>query len=293
MRRAVVVAAVLVPAVLAGAGPVDALRETTWEQAAAQFRFPVYEPQYTLGLKLSAISTDVCEQNGIQPEEVSATYGDPFSRRRPSFSIVEGHPEICGNDDEARPVRFPRIDGRRATVAVICPNVRCRVRLRDGFRYGFELFLRKRGRVAFQIDARRIHYRALLRMARSLERVEVDRTVMHSSTFQSPDRATWCWIVDYEKPEDAYVLCGRSDPRLSGTVTRRGAVTLCTNTSYTCIQNTNPQAPVLRIGRRNDFDGFLCTSEVDGITCTVAEGPQRGKGFRISDTAVTEVGPGS
>jgi len=110
------------------------------------------------------------------------------------------------------------------------------------------------------------------------------------SQFLSPDRKLWCAIGDGPRGE---AWCGSMTPRRRVTLKRNGVVTICRRTTLDdCLQNWNPAAPVLGYGRRTENRSFRCTSAPNGITCTViAAVGARGRGFRISATAVTRIAP--
>lgn len=57
-----------------------------------------------------------------------------------------------------------------------------------------------------------------------------------------------------------------------------------------CFQNWNKNAPILRYGQSDLYDGIRCTSTPNGITCTVVAGTGKGKGFRINKDEAVEVG---
>jgi hypothetical protein len=58
-----------------------------------------------------------------------------------------------------------------------------------------------------------------------------------------------------------------------------------------CIQNWDITAPVLEPGQETEADGVLCKSQSSGITCTLVTGRGKGKGFFVSGTTATRVGP--
>jgi hypothetical protein len=69
-----------------------------------------------------------------------------------------------------------------------------------------------------------------------------------------------------------------------------GVVTICRGSR--CIYDPTPPAyPVLRYGQVDESGGYRCRSAVTGITCTVAIGRARGKGFLINRDGVKRVGP--
>jgi hypothetical protein len=111
--------------------------------------------------------------------------------------------------------------------------------------------------------------------------------------FLSADRGVWCVMEDrscgtYPKP-----------PTRSAEVDDQGKDTFCDVPELItvpaeheppgCFQNWNSQAPVLAYGQSDLYDGLLCTSAPDGITCTLVSGVGKGKGFRISKSEAVEV----
>jgi hypothetical protein len=57
-----------------------------------------------------------------------------------------------------------------------------------------------------------------------------------------------------------------------------------------CFQNWNKNAPILRYGQSDLYDGIRCASAPNGITCTVVMGAGKEKGFRINKDEAVEVG---
>jgi hypothetical protein len=111
--------------------------------------------------------------------------------------------------------------------------------------------------------------------------------------FLSPDRDVWC---------ETGTFCGTGagpgttpNSRVSlATISSDGAVTLCArehdaSPGY-CLQNWNEKAPVLQYGQQAELNGVLCTSATNGVTCVKVAEPGRGKGFRINESEVVEVG---
>jgi hypothetical protein len=48
---------------------------------------------------------------------------------------------------------------------------------------------------------------------------------------------------------------------------------------------------VLKYGQTDEWAGFQCRAEQNGVTCTVIGGPSAGKGFLIDASTVTGVSP--
>jgi hypothetical protein len=112
--------------------------------------------------------------------------------------------------------------------------------------------------------------------------------------FLSPDRSVWCVMEDrtcgtYPKP-----------PTRSAEIDSQGNDTFCNvpelitppgaNEAEGCFQNWNSSAPVLAYGHSDLYNGLLCMSAADGITCTLDSGAGEGKGFRIDKSEMVEVG---
>jgi hypothetical protein len=274
----------------------------TWDQATAQVDFPVSRPMRTLGLE-ARVTTIFCDGSPGH-RFVSAAYG----RARgpgPSFFFYEDAPHICGNPDISKPVRRVRIRGSEATVSVFCPGFDCRgVGVADGRKHGWLLLWRLAGprntkRPSVQLIGRRMSLRALLRVARSFQRVDLDRPTIHVDGFRSPDGKTWCrlnsgriaesraWCVTEPAFPDPY-------PHHSGEVRRDGTVTTCfgTDASNLCTQNWDETAHRLNVGQHVELYGYKCTATAaDAITCTVTGGAGNGRGFATDSAGVTAVGP--
>jgi hypothetical protein len=123
----------------------------------------------------------------------------------------------------------------------------------------------------------------------------------HLTEFLSPDRKIWC-LSGGDMPAFPFSCAANPEtfPELSANLSNRGNVTTCVITHLiqqpghppdTCFVNFNDQASVLQVGQQNYVDGVLCKSATDGITCTLTAGTGKGKGFFISTTTVTRVGP--
>jgi hypothetical protein len=122
------------------------------------------------------------------------------------------------------------------------------------------------------------------------------RRTPHLAQFLSTDRQVWCVIGRASSfcaagpPPDPGLA---QPPQYGATLKRDGTVTTCAvptpGAVATCTQNWNPDAPVLPLGRRNQRDGVLCTARPTGITCKLAAGSGKGKGFWISATGVAKM----
>jgi hypothetical protein len=118
----------------------------------------------------------------------------------------------------------------------------------------------------------------------------------HLIEFLSPDHKVWC-------APGTSTFCGTGGAPSSGphpreslaTLARNGKVTICrvahSSLSRLCLQNWDDTAPVLKVGQKTKRDNIVCTSAAAGITCTIASGPGKGRGFFINATTVRRVGP--
>jgi hypothetical protein len=288
--RRLIPLALLAGFLVAPAGASATGLETTWDQAAGDMDFPVYQPTQTLGLRLTALSLPTCELDTSTGFRVSAVYGNRRSSRG-SFSIAESFP-LCGNAGEERVVRRVTINGVKVDVAVNCRPSSCRVTANDGPRLGFRLLWRKGSSSATFIDLRTRHLSLAraLRVARSLSRVTLDRPTLQLLNFVSPDRQVWCGLAP-TPPGGPQEFCGTASGGQFATVDLDGTLTLCDHPNPSpaevCVQNFDDEAPVLGLGQASEFRGFRCVSEMQGITCTVMD---TGKGFSMSATTLTPVG---
>lgn len=113
--------------------------------------------------------------------------------------------------------------------------------------------------------------------------------------FLSPDQKVWC---EFGSPQ-SFCATGRpgpvTTPQRSATLDRSGQVTHCDvpvpSLGAACIQNWDSSAPILKVGQQTEADSVLCKSKTNGITCTLASGSGKGKGFLINSTSVRRVGP--
>jgi hypothetical protein len=128
----------------------------------------------------------------------------------------------------------------------------------------------------------RMSLKAFLRVARSMELVDLSRPTVHLTTFLSPAEDVWCLLGDEISPE---TRCATNSQRFGGTVSPDGTVTLCQDEAYPCFQNWDFDAPVLRDGQASALNGFSCVAENGGITCTI----ESGRGFHIDANGVTEL----
>ena len=122
------------------------------------------------------------------------------------------------------------------------------------------------------------------------------RRTRHLAQFLSTDRQVWCVIGR----ASAFCAAGpppdpgtSQPPQYGATLKRDGTVTTCAvptpGAVATCAQNWNFGAPILPLGRRNKRGGVVCRARPTGITCKLAAGPAKGKGFWISATGVSKV----
>jgi hypothetical protein len=310
VARAVICAAVLaalavVPAAVAGAPALS------WQQAAARLHAPVYRPSATVGLKQQPL---VINQGGC----LIGAWGSAKTLKGPHFSIDEpGVTPQCGQPGEADEVGTTVIHGKKVTVLVQCRHLpHCTVHdgETDGF---FIIFVPEKGakQYVIQLGSSHLSLRNLERVARSFVRVHAPRTpaarsvaaaaavhhfgaasVHHFTEFRSPDGEVWCGTG----PTTFCATGGASSdpsggPQTSGTLTPNGKVTLCrvahSSVSSVCLQNWDDTAPRLAVGETTERNNILCTSALAGITCTIASGPAKGRGFQISAASVKRIGP--
>lgn len=142
---------------------------TTWNQAAMSVNFPVYQPTEALGLELSQVGVYPCEAPPLPRDRISAVYG---TAKHAFFSVSEESPQVCGNGEESRVVRKAKINGVRVGVEVVCGRTRrCKVKVRNGFKNGFQLRWGQQGTI-IEIFARHIALKGVLRVARGLTQVQ-------------------------------------------------------------------------------------------------------------------------
>jgi hypothetical protein len=133
-------------------------------------------------------------------------------------------------------------------------------------------------------------YACLAQVGSSWELAPLEQT-----DFLSPDQKIWCEFGS------AQSLCatGRpgppNSPQRSATLDRSGKVTLCDvrvpSLGAACVQNWDSSAPMLKVGHATEAGNVVCKSKANGITCTLAGGRGKGKGFLINSTSVRRVGP--
>jgi hypothetical protein len=104
--------------------------------------------------------------------------------------------------------------------------------------------------------------------------------------FASPSRNLGCEVGDEDK-----VYCQSFNPPHSAALSSDGTIIVCN--ARICGGSAKATGiPTLGYGERNEYAGYLCVSEMKGITCTVATpGKGYGKGFLINAAGVTRVGP--
>jgi hypothetical protein len=111
---------------------------------------------------------------------------------------------------------------------------------------------------------------------------------LHLDNFRSPYGKVWCRIIKDVTEDDVWCVSSPPRPEHLAKLKRNGTVTICNG--Y-CTQNWDDSAPVLNYGQRNEVNGFRCTSETKGITCTLIAGAAKGKGFLVNAAGATKVGP--
>jgi hypothetical protein len=291
LRLVTAVVAALLAGMLSAA---SAGAHMTWDQAAADGDFPVYQPTQTLGLKLSRLAIVACHVPATVGTPLVAESGKRHSRRG-WFSVTESLP-ACRTSRAQRVVRRITINGVTVKVAVNCPPTSCHVTAEDGVRLGYRLLWRNgvTRRTFIDLRTRRLSLTRIVRVARSLTRVRLNRRTLQLLSFRSPDHQIWCVMVQYPARDSAF--CGSRSGSLFAEVVRDGTVTICNHPNPSpddvCLQDFDSRAPVLGSGHASEVNGFRCISATQMITCTViGGGPGTGKGFEMSAGAVTRVGP--
>lgn len=272
----------------------------TWQQAAARLHAPVYRPSVTVGLKQQPL---VINQGGC----LIGAWGSAKTQKGPHFSIDEpGDTSQCGQPGEADQVATTVIHGKRVTVLVQCRHIpHCTVH--DGETDGvFIIFVPEKGarQYVIQLGSSHLSLRNLEKVARSFVRVNAPHgnaarsaasAVHHFGDFRSPDGEVWCGAGQT-------TFCGTggaasdpaNGPQALGSLAANGKVTLCrvahTSVSSVCLQNWDDAAPKLEVGQRTERNNILCTSALAGITCTIASGPGKGRGFQINAASVKRIG---
>jgi hypothetical protein len=112
---------------------------------------------------------------------------------------------------------------------------------------------------------------------------------MHVEQFLSADRRIWCELSNTPGIDKAW--CGvQGPPEHSGAVHPNGTVTICNGpASGDCMQNWNPDAPVLKAGQPDELYGYRCSAQANAITCTVLAGAGKGKGFKITTAGAAKI----
>lgn len=297
LERVSVAALVVAGVLLVGAGGGEAkAATTTWDQAAALADFPVYMPTRTLGLKTSGADA---EQNECLPDRrtvmVTGGFGKP-SGKGPQIRFWQANPYVCGNPGLSLNYRKVRIRGRKVQVQAFCEGSSDPCTLKPGRKHAWLLWLRLRGGkdrrlTVIEMVGSKMTFGQFVRVARSLRRVDVNRPVVQLTSFLSPDKGIWCSIATGQTAGIEDTTCATASGKMGGTLSPDGSVSLCRNMPYPCVQNWDPDAPVLRDGQRTQLNGFACVPAGGAMTCTVTKGAGKGKGFRIDATSVSEVSP--
>jgi hypothetical protein len=124
-------------------------------------------------------------------------------------------------------------------------------------------------------------------------RASTRTSVLHLHRFRSPSGNIFCDIV-----EDDRAYCLTWTPPQSVGMDFHGKVRICSG-SRKCTGPCLPGAhmpgctygnvPVLAYGQRDDVPLYSCVSRTTGVTCTVARGAAKGKGFRVAKAGITPV----
>lgn len=126
--------------------------------------------------------------------------------------------------------------------------------------------------------------------------------IRHLGEFLSPDRKVWCggggWGTDVRFCGTGGGAAPNPNPNPSqslATLASNGKVTICrvaaASFSSLCLQNWDGQAPVLNYDHQTESNNVLSTSATSGITCVIASGPGKRRGFFINANSVRRIGP--
>ena len=291
MRSALGVVTVI--CVLCTAGPALAQEEqkATFPEAAALADYPVYKPHRTLGLKARVTTVrNTCVS--VNRRELVVHYGRPAGHG-PHVTLYETKPYVCGDAGVRRLYRKVWILGHRVRVEASCEtSLPPACGLRKGATHGFILNLRVRRHhrlTSIGMISDHLSFRRFIRMARSLRPVKPGTTV-HLTSFLSDDRTVWCGL------SSDYRWCTTKGPgQYGGHLFRDGAVVLCgvgqPPGQSVCANDWDDDAPVLRDGQRSVVEGYACADTEGAVTCTVAAGTGKGKGFRVAVNGSSVVDP--
>ena len=289
MRAGRVLVAVSVSAgVLAGAAnpaaaQLPAKQRFTWRQAAALADYPVYRPTRALGLAARVTTQQACPTVG--KVEVVADFGKR-SGQGPQLRMLEARPSVCGDVGQMTRYHKVRIHHRTVWVLAACEVRGSQCRVIKGSDPAWYVSQRRRSggrRVEVGLYGSGLSFRAFVRVARSLTRVK-RATDVPLAEFLSSDGAVWCRIGRYD-PTDRFCVSHGGADEYGATVLLDGTVHLCgagqADPYAECTQTWNPYALRLKDGLSSDFGGYLCTEQTGAMTCTVKDGPAKGRGFRV------------
>jgi hypothetical protein len=213
----------------------------------------------------------------------------------------------------ARSVAFRtvRVHGQRVKVHVYCHGPRfdkCDAGRRQGFRYGFTIPRmrmparvssgeRKARRTVLGASSRYMTLRMFVQALRALRPVDLSRPRVQLQSFLAAEGTIWCHIGDGDPESDAGAWCATevvlhpdgSFTSRRGGVDEDGNVSMCQDQPQPCIQNWNPDLPVIADGQRSAVKGVRCAAEAAAVTCTRTRGNGKGRGFRIDAGSVREI----
>lgn len=118
-----------------------------------------------------------------------------------------------------------------------------------------------------------------------------------SVQFRSADNQIWCG-ANAAGPGTRFFCAsprgGTGSSQHSATLYNDGHANLCNvavaTLSNECYQNWGVDTPFLGLGKENYINGVLCKYTTAGMTCTLASGPGKGRGFRINKNGAVQVG---
>ncbi|MFL5955384.1 MAG: hypothetical protein ACJ76I_14875 [Gaiellaceae bacterium] len=100
----------------------------------------------------------------------------------------------------------------------------------------------------------------------------------------SPDRQIWCSVDHITKFRINDISCATKDIQHGAMLKHTGALRICDHPpGDSCTQNWGGRGtPLLQPSQHLNINGFHCASQTSAMSCTVATGPARGKGFRLT-----------
>jgi hypothetical protein len=276
----------------------------SWPAAAAQVKFPLYQPMTVpRGLPIKAVNVMRCGPN----TNVQAAYYKSTSAKAPilAFDEAPSSRARCGDAGERQYVGTVTIQGQRVKLGVFCysPGPRC-TRADGANKTGYivDFNLTDGGRTWIQASSRFLTLKEFLTALQSLTRVPKARRVTQSHSaltpgfFKTPSGNILCsFAYDTRKSDVGCVIKSGFKPPLAGrhagcksalviTLSKTGRprpyASWCPGDDYEvetpyvgdAIAKTLPYGKTWRGG------GITCTSSAQGLTCR----NRSGRGFFLS-----------